>query len=104
MISFKEFIDAYQDGSIENNITWRAYDIKNATMPIHTKQAIRNLCYKYAREHAIPKIQADYGLASATETAALLGYWWLLRRMTGYRAARIRVRKPNTHTPSNSQA
>jgi hypothetical protein len=93
MISFKEFIDAYKDGSIEDNITWRAYDLKYAIMPTHTKKAIRALGYAYASEHAIPTIQAHYELASVNETEALLGYWWLLCHMSKGTAARIRVRR-----------
>jgi hypothetical protein len=99
MMSFKDFIDDYRDGSINNNVTWRAYDIESAVRPSHIRNALSRLGYLYAGELAIPTVQAHYKIESLDSTRALLGYWWLLYQASIGNRGQLKVRKAKIKPP-----
>ena len=82
MKSFKEFIAAYHDGSIQEDASWRAYDIPTMTRGTHTAKAAARLGYA-SDGISIGQLATDYGLPHARSAMGLLALWYVWSGIAG---------------------
>lgn len=92
MMSFIEFIHAYNDGSIEDDLAWRGNDIPGSVRTYDCKKALKRLGYQYAGEHALSMVRADYDIDSIPLAKQMLEYWWSYRRASDRKVARVKPR------------
>jgi len=92
IVTFKEFIDAYADGSVENYPSWRSYDIERMVRTVYHIRALKALGLAYAGELGLSEVAHRYGLASTSETRRLLGMWWVLSQIEGGHRVHLRSR------------
>lgn len=92
MMGLLEFIEAYQNGSINNNITWRGNDIPGSVRKRDFPDALKWLGFQYAREHALGIIRSYCGLESPELTKQLIEYWWCHRRASSDHCVRVKRR------------
>lgn len=96
-MTFKEFIAAHMAGALENDATWRNYEILGGIRPLHIRGALKLLRMSYAGELAIPECRARYGINTDAMTKELLGAWWIWSRLSdGHRVRGVRLREPAT--------
>lgn len=74
--SFAEFVKKYDNGTLDDDATWRAYDIPSMATRTHIRDALKSLGYIATREF-LSDVVADYGLYNNTRAKYLLGAWWL---------------------------
>lgn len=81
--SFKEFIEAYDNGTITDDAAWRAYDIEGMCGNALSDDTISTKAMGILRVREIghfnrcARVAADYDIASPARANMLLAYWWL---------------------------
>lgn len=98
MMDLREFIDAYKDGSIENDITWRGNDIPASVRKRDLRDALKWLGYQYAGELGISVINSGYQVGSMELTRQLIEYWWCHHRASSGACVRMKRRSQVSHT------
>jgi len=79
--SFREFIELYDSGEIQNDASWRAYDIGAMSSNTHVRAALKVLRYRVSKELELScaRIAADYQIATPMRANYLLGLWYVWR-------------------------
>lgn len=104
MITYREFIQRYKDGSLDNDAGWRAYDIpgvatggKNRRKWPYTSAALKDLGYDpRARQASLSAVAHDYGLATPGMAADTLFMWQIfLNLQRGQRMIGLPYRSVN---------
>lgn len=79
MKSFKDFVIAYNDGTIVQDAAWRAYDIENMVNERQSNEGLRAVYSPRHRGEPMPirysSCAAEYGLGSGDRAKLLLGLW-----------------------------
>lgn len=83
MMLFVEFARKYQKGTLDDDASWRAYDIPAAVTRRHMQSALKSLGFSYAGGWALSEFCAVYGI-DPSEAPALLGAWWVWRSVAGH--------------------
>lgn len=79
---FKDFVAAHDNGYIDNDAAWRAYDIQRLTYAWHFKDAAKFLGYAPPISSlTAAQIAAEYGLLGPDRAKALLSAWWVWRQI-----------------------
>ena len=81
MLSFKEFVAAYNDGSIADDLTWRAYAIEDMVTETRYKKAMKVCGHMDTTPLGLAEFAAAYDLKSADRAKQLLGLWWTWARI-----------------------
>lgn len=83
ILPFPEFVRAYADGSIANDVSWRAYDFPASFDEGHAAAGAQALGYPTKGDVSIAygQVAADYGLAHATQAKYMLGLWYIWSRV-----------------------
>lgn len=94
-MSFKEFIAAYNDGSILKDAAWRAYDIEAMATEMAADDAMNVLRYKMpGRRNRLGQVAEDYGIVHVTRAEKLLALWWAWARIAlGERKGQLKLRE-----------
>lgn len=80
--TFKEFITAYDDGSIIEDAAWRAYDIETMSTCNHAFAALPLVNYPSRRhDNQYAAVAAKYDLLTAARAEHLLGLWFVWRSL-----------------------
>lgn len=88
----RDFLRAKADGTLDGNVSWRAYDIPGTVAPLHTRNALKVIGLDYAGELAVGEFAARYGV-DVEAAPQLLGEYWLLREVErGGRPRGLRLR------------
>lgn len=92
---FKEFIQRYNDGSIVEDASWRAYDIAGmATHGQSLKAAKELLGGKHPKDHAFARIAAEYGLPNVNNAYYMATVWYVWNTIaTGSRKGHLILRQ-----------
>lgn len=91
MKSFKDFIIAYNGGSLHNDAAWRAYNIEATVRECSTADGLRTLGYsaaKPARYAVMCKLAQEYGIATPVQAEHLVGLWQSWARVANGRRSR----------------
>lgn len=97
MQHFKEFVDAYRDGSVNDEVSWRAYDIERMVSPKRIREGMRTLGYRYVDYISLSALAAAYGLGTPEHAKHLVGLWWTWRRIANGDAKRGLVLREFEH-------
>lgn len=87
MMTFNEFLSAWQAGTLEQDAAWRAYDIRGSYRSSHVASALKALNLKYAGELAMSEFCARYNV-KPQDASAILGSWWLWHLLSRGRPVR----------------
>jgi hypothetical protein len=102
-VTFREFLFAWRDGTLNRDAAWRAYDIlafaRLARISKHRKgvfqaSALKSLKLSYAGELALPEFMARYGIEDREEAQDILGCWWLWLGLSQGRRMGVPLRAP----------
>jgi hypothetical protein len=93
-MTFKEFVVAWRDNTLDRDAAWRAYDIPAVVNRRRTLNGIRKLGLAYAGELAIPEVMAQYSIASRIEAERMLGSWYVWGQIAAGRFVRPPLRQP----------
>lgn len=94
--SFREFREAYQNGTIVEDATWRAYDIEDMVNPTRSGEGLRQLTNYQADYFGYAAFAAIYGIENAQRAQFLLGLWRTWQRIaTGEVKQRLKLREYN---------
>lgn len=74
-MNFRDFHAAYNDGSIYEDASWRAYDIPAMASKRHAKDALKRLGYLDTTTLGFEQARHDLGIASAMLCRHLLAMW-----------------------------
>lgn len=84
-MTFREFLYAWSDGTLDKDAAWRAYDIlahvrhsrSKHQKNVYQRNALKALKLMYAGELALPEFMARYGVEDRSEAEDILGCWWV---------------------------
>lgn len=95
--SFNRFKHMWDDKTLQNDVTWRAYDIPAALREKHATAALKALGLSYAGEHAMVQFMALYEVRDPRLAPKILGGWWLWSRLAqGRRIRGVKLRSATT--------
>ena len=81
ILSFKEFLPKYFDGSIQDDAAWRAYDIERIATKRKAMEALKILGYRELNYFGLDQCTRDYNLNTLAKTSHLLSLWWAWARI-----------------------
>lgn len=91
-MTFAEFIAAYNDYSIRNDATWRAYNIEIMQNERYAKKALKRLGYE-PTVLGFGQARADWGIETVARAKYLLGMWYVYATVSSGRQIRNLVRR-----------
>lgn len=90
MISFSEFIDAYRNDTLQNDVSWRAYDIQSVVEKHKNKYALKGKKLAgFAIYENFDAVASFYGLAHIEQAKQLLALWAVWRIVNSGKLSRI---------------
>lgn len=73
------FLHMWRTDTLQDDVTWRAYNFEAAVKPRHIRRALKQLGLEYAGELGVQHFKALYEIGDAEPVNAILGLWWLWR-------------------------
>jgi hypothetical protein len=90
-LSFNEFVEKYNDGTIHEDAAWRAYDIEGMVTLTKTIRALKRIGIRAPGLMGVQEAKALFYLHTDIETEKLLGMWQVLFEINnGYNRAKLR--------------
>jgi len=99
--SFREFISAYNDGSIQQHASWRGYCIPeqaDSDPDKYATYALKKLRYRCAKDRIMSyaRIAADYDITTPDRARLLLALWFIWQSVAhGTRLRGLKERTSN---------
>jgi len=101
---FKRFVQAYNDGTVADDVSWRAYNIEamaDAAGDKRIREGLASVPTVWDRtaltnHMALAQVAADYGLGSPERAGFLLALWrtWFRVACMGVDRQKLIYRKP----------
>jgi hypothetical protein len=100
--TFKDFLGAWREKRLEDDATWRSYNIPDAVKPEHIREALKLLSLVYAGELALGQFMRLYEITDQAEAIDILQQWYIWhRKARGYSTPLARRRtRPKYPQPS----
>lgn len=85
------FVRKYKDGSLQQDITYRAYDLESIVTGYKAQKALRQLGYR-SGDFGIDKaaFTNDFKVTNAVDVLAM---WWVWHRLCTGRISRAKLRE-----------
>lgn len=97
--SIGHFISMYHAGTLNEDITYRAYDLEKMISPAKAKSALKQLNYNGSKEFSLRlnRFQTDWGLKTNEQAIAVLSMWWVWSRLSQRIIVKAPLREPEQH-------
>jgi hypothetical protein len=75
-----DFVKAWHAKTLDDNVSWRAYDIVSAVTPAHTQKAFKDVAPGVPKDFQVSYVANALGLGTE-DVPAIMGAWWVLRQI-----------------------
>lgn len=93
--SFPTFVRKYKDGSLQEDLTYRAYNLEDAATEGRTVLALKQLHFRPSVELSV-KLDAVTAAFGIRNTAQVLAMWYLWNKINNGVPVRVKLRE-NQH-------
>jgi hypothetical protein len=95
--SFGQFLFQWRLGTLDEDATWRNYNIKDNQADVFVKKALKEINLGHAGEHGVSEAMRRYDIKDRHEAEAILSGWWIWSELTmGRRIRGVVIKTPQS--------